>query len=63
MLGVIEEKGVACTRAVGRPDDLNNREGVHDVVDDGVLVHKLQRLLHCAAVGPQRQVSQVLLAR
>src|SRR5262249_16513833 len=41
MLGVVVEEGVACTRAVGGPEDLDTRERVRHVLDDGVLVHTL----------------------
>lgn len=55
MLGVIEEEGVACARAVGWPEDIETCERIRNVLDDGVLVHILspKRLLHATAVGSQ----------
>ena len=52
-LRVIEKEGVACTRTVGWPDDLDTHEGVCDVLDDGRLLHKPRRLLHGANADHQ----------
>jgi hypothetical protein len=62
VLGIIVEEGIACTKAVGLPEDLDTREGVRDVLDDGLLVHKLQRLVHGGAVGPQLSVARSRLS-
>src|SRR5262249_15112098 len=43
-LGVIDEEGVPCARAVGWPETLDTRERVRDVLDDGLLVHVIEHL-------------------